>query len=428
LIYNFLFNNKSFEADYYFCDQIIIESSLIFNNEIDYSFPSSCDKEPYFLGFKNFSNVFNEGYNYQSRPLFVGSVYILNLIFSKLFFMSGDLSIHLALISYHLIIANICLYIFLKILNIKNIKINEYVIYISFILLSPIFKWGLFVPSHQTNSFLLILLTLLVLKNENHLMENKTFLLFGIYYLMYRPTLVTLAIFIFYQVIRREQYRNLATKSFIFFVPNLVYKTTLYFINGPLRDEQLDYWGEFGWLKNYLVRPVNYLSQNILGKPLIEYRNYSSDWHCTSIPENFICYFGDTLKVVQYLLLPLILVVLWYTLNSKFSTRSINKHIVISFMFFYFFWSLIGWYTPLRFNLYTVGNVILIFMLLMVINEKNLKNKLVLLLFYGTYFIPLKHWNYNNFQNLEHISIASLIIFGFISISLIFKSKFKNSN
>ena len=100
-------------------------------------------------------------------------------------------------------------------------------------------------------------------------MENKTFLLFGIYYLMYRPTLVTLAIFIFYQVIRREQYRNLATKSFIFFVPNLVYKTTLYFINGPLRDEQLDYWGEFGWLKNYLVRPVNYLSQNILGKPLI---------------------------------------------------------------------------------------------------------------------------------------------------------------
>jgi len=53
---------------------------------------------------------------------------------------------------------------------------------------------------------------------------------------------------------------------------------------------------------------------------------------------------------------------------------------------------------------------------------------LVLLLFYGIYFIPLKHWNYNNFQNLEHISIASLIIFGFISISLIFKSKFKNGN
>ena len=349
------------------------------------------------------------------------------MIFSNLFFISGDLSIHLALISYHLIIANLCLYIFLKTLNVKNIKNYEYFIYISLILISPIFKWGLFVPSHQTNSFLLILLTLFVLKNKTFLMDSKTFILFGIYYLMYRPTLVTLSIFIFFLVINKDSFRNIITKSFIFFVPNIVYKTALYLINGPLRDEQFDYWGEFGWLINYFVKPVNYLSQNFMGKPLIEYRNYSSDWHCTSIPENFICYLTDTLKVVQYLLVPLILVALWSFLNFK-SIKLLYTPISITFLFFYFFWSLIGWYAPLRFNLYTVGNIILFLMLLIVVNEKNITNKFIIFLFYGIYFIPLKHWNYNNFQNLEHISIVSMVIFAYIGILLIFKSKFANSS
>jgi hypothetical protein len=80
-----------------------------------------------------------------------------------------------------------------------------------------------------------------------------------------------------------------------------------------------------------------------------------------------------------------------------------------------FFWSFIGWFPPLRFGLYSYGNVLMILLILYFSSFDNLYIKLsyTLTLLFG--LLNISHWN-----NPQLIEITYLDNIGFIFLVLNF--------
>ena len=72
---------------------------------------------------------------------------------------------------------------------------------------------------------------------------------------------------------------------------------------------------------------------------------------------------------------------------------SLSKFIFVSSSVNIFFWSLIGWYPPLRFSLFSFGNVIILYLMYCLVTHHNLKIKSIILssIIFG--LININHWN-----------------------------------
>ncbi len=57
------------------------------------------------------------------------------------------------------------------------------------------------------------------------------------------------------------------------------------------------------------------------------------------------------------------------------------------------FWSLIGWYPPVRFNFYSFGHFVTLLFFILFIHEKNFVNKVTILLASITSYFFTPHWN-----------------------------------
>ena len=89
-------------------------------------------------------------------------------------------------------------------------------------------------------------------------------------------------------------------------------------------------------------------------------------------------------------------------------------------IFIYVFWSFIGWYPPIRFSYYSVGNLIIILFALQFIELKNFTIRFLSLTSYLTYTLFLNHWNDPNVLAYNvgiYVSLFFLIILFLYSIS-----------
>ena len=80
----------------------------------------------------------------------------------------------------------------------------------------------------------------------------------------------------------------------------------------------------------------------------------------------------------------------------------------------YLFWSLIGWYPPIRFSLYSLGNLIFILLIIEFIKLENIYEKLIFLSSLLFSLFHISHWNdinYLSFNIFDYISIMLLTLF-----------------
>jgi len=80
----------------------------------------------------------------------------------------------------------------------------------------------------------------------------------------------------------------------------------------------------------------------------------------------------------------------------------------------FIFWSFIGWYPPLRFNLYSFGSFLTLLFCFQFALLNDGRVKTISNLSYVLYFISLNHWNY-----LGVIKINSGILLTILLVSLI---------
>ena len=136
-----------------------------------------------------------------------------------------------------------------------------------------------------------------------------------------------------------------------------------------------------------------------------------------SIPLFLKCYLVDFFKTAIYLSVLIVLCfVNFKNISDKFKNLYKNVLLKLFLIFFvsFIFWSFIGWYPPLRFNLYSFGSFLTLLFCFQFALLNDGRVKTISNLSYVLYFISLNHWNY-----LGVIKINSGILLTILLVSLI---------
>ena len=117
----------------------------------------------------------------------------------------NNLPIAISVIINHILIFSLSIY-FLKKSLIKEKLSYTNLILISFLLLNPIFKWGLFLPSNQTLSFLLITLLFYIFKKHNEIQYYLFPFLLGVLILGYRPIALAFIVYAYLKLKNNKKF------------------------------------------------------------------------------------------------------------------------------------------------------------------------------------------------------------------------------
>ena len=417
LIYTLVFNANLIENDHFICTEVKQFENRIFNNDRTYSFPKSCDQDYYYQGFINPRSIIETNHPYQTRPLYISSVFVISKILDIFLNIDEIPLTQISAIINHALILLTSIVLIKKALGIEESSIKKEILLI-LLLLNPIMKWGIFLPSNQTNSFLVISLLFYISKKFQSINFLLTSFILGLLILIYRPFALCFVILTFY-LIREKQsifskLQKLIKNLILFLMPWYLYQSLIRFLGYTPYDDLANTWGQFRWLANYLIRPVNFLSDKIIGQPVLDKKNYSGGWHCAELPDNFICYFVDNINSLMYMGVPIIITIIFIKKVTPIDRDILNKVIGI-FILVYSFFSLIGWYPPMRFTLYSLANIYFLIITILIYKNDLTTASLFHLIGIGLYFFGLNHWNDPNIVTVNIFIILGSFI-GFISL------------
>ena len=194
-----------------------------------------------------------------------------------------------------------------------------------------------------------------------------------------------------------------------FSVPYLLFRISIFTSGNILNDNQVGEYKQFTWILDF-----------ILGKDTI-YSGITTGWYCQKIPNFLLCYFIDNIKTIIYLS-TIIILILILRKDANLSKLSFDKFrpIILNFLLFYLFWMFIGWYPPVRFSFYSIGNLVIILFTTLFFSMSDRYVKNTSLLIYSYFFLLINHWNSPKILEFTIINTVVLVfLFGF----LFFKSR-----
>jgi len=425
LLYIFLFIVYPANSNYFACNQVFEDN--LFNSQITYSIPVSCDQELYLNGVKDFQSIYKFDYNYQSRPLYIFIVKIFYFILNTL--LSNTLMVNFLSFSFtHLLIISFSTKIFFDSLDkIKILIENKFKILISlFIFLSPIIKWGFFDSSHQTFTLMQFIISFyfLVYGFEDF---NKIYQLSFIlgFLALSNLTFALSLIFLVFNKINTEEkifdnFWKLILTFFLFMIPILSWNLFIRSQGYVPYNAATTYWNQFIWLKDYIVDK----DENVNLDSRYEY-------YCMSVPIFLKCYLADFLDSVFYLLNLVVLLLGTYKYIDQLKKElyvSLFKKLLTVFTVTFIFWSFIGWYPPLRFNLYSIGYFLTLIFCIQFIFINNDKIRILSGFSYILYFLFLNHWNYIGVIKINIGLLISIFLALYIPLGYIYENTFKREN
>ena len=418
IIYIFQFIIFKEYSDFVICNEIINVSTQIFNN-LALPLPISCDFNDYVVGIQNPLDITTQKHPYQFRIIYFVFLSLINKIVN-LFIAKSIFNTFITIVIGQVLILLLIASISNKLFdfNFKN-SLSSKLLITTLLLFNPLFKFGLFDPSHQTLSFMSFILSFYFLKNHKILLNQNMYLLsfgLGVLYLANKVFAINFFILLIISFLNKKIdvvdfiFKYFSRLIIVFLVPNYLYTFYFKLNNLKIYDSVTETWGHFIWIKYYLFGD----------------RVHFGEWYCHNIPDNFICYFQDSLLAIQYISIPLIASFLFLypkikQLNLiKFNLDKVNftNSLFLVSIIYYVFWGLIGWYPPLRFNLYTFLPIIFIIFLKLISNLKEYRYALFSI--YLFYFSQVKHWNNEEIFDINLFFTVSIILL----ILLIYKKTF----
>jgi len=401
--YFFVFNFLT--PQYIFCDVTQISDF--------FKFIYCGDFEDYQLTIENLEFLFSEMYTYQARPFLIVIVNFIHSFFKFTTFSNYEKIIYSYLIfNFTLVIFQ--LHLVINYFFSKNYELSKFRIYMTtlILILNPVMKFSLTEITIQTGTLIIFLLSL----NYSLNYESKYVFLLGLMYLFNGSAIFFVLIILFNFLSKKVKFVKSFVHAVLLFLPYFVYRMIFVFRDIDFYNANTNYWGQFYWLNKYLFKVTNYIIEILnLKIDKFEIKYFSGEWYCTDIPEFFSCYLKDTIYSLNYML-PIIL---FSVLIIVFKEIKINRQVYLIFLTYYFFWSLIGWYPPIRFSLYPINAFIAVVIIHYIFSTKsNLYNTLILITIMG-YLLNLGNWNYFLYENKKFILTLSNFD-SFIYISVIF--------
>ena len=396
------------------------------NTSYDLIYEKCQDDADYLEGISDFFVVLDSDYKYQNRPLFllVNSIIyqLLSGIF-EIFNIDFQFIFELTYIIFNILFIYSCFQILNKIFQIKSLFNSLLIILV--LMFSPILKFSLFTVTNQHLTLLCFLLLLHLLKNEDINKISSWSLILGFMFLANRGFIFSVLI-IFYIIFNNsinlkvfliESIKNLI----IFLFPNIIYNLFFSFTKYEIYDVNSYYFGQFIWLRNYFRPFINYFSTFTSRFGEIDYLYYESNWHCTSLSTFYKCYLNDNILTIKYLsILFICLMISYFLYREKFLlSNQLIKYILLIFSFSYIFWSFIGWYPPVRFSLYSFGNLFLLLIIYVssIMKTDIARNLLLATTFY--YFLTLNNWN----NEILFFTLNNFIVLSLFLVSLLLDRK-----
>lgn len=408
LIYYLTFQANFINPDYVHCT-LVNNFEIIFNsNSITFPYTSSCDQNDYFLIFEKLENIYLvKDFKYQNRPVYLLFTYLIYKPFS---FLQLDKLLIYKIATLNVQISTIFLLsiFFNKVFDLKNNFKNFFSTFI-LLSLSPLIKWTIFDIGNHIITVFIFPIALVIYKNKL-IIRSKVFQFsLGLLYLTHRSS-VTLIIYTLIISFLFQKELNIRFRNFISMVTFSTFPIVLHELlktyNNSGGDQNVDLYNQFFWIVDYLKKlPTK-----------------TTGWYCQSIPEFLTCYFNDSISTLTYLA-PVTFFILscFIFLLLKKQFYSEIKPLMFIFILQFTFWSFIGWYPPIRFSYYAVGNMIIVLTLLFYHKLLDEKFKLIFLFSYFFIFIRFEHWNVENFILLKLDNFILLLIF----ISYLIFSNFK---
>jgi hypothetical protein len=433
----FILNFQIF-SDYFsyiLCSEIVTTEMSFRDTIFEINFPVSCDLDEYIVGIENPLAITTYDHSYQFRIMYFFYLSLISKILG-IFLIQGTLLYYFSTFVFgQILLVLICTHIVSKLVKFDAVRDRTTKFLIATLLVtSPLFKFGIFDPSQQTFVSLSIFLSLFLIKSDYIRKPSKVYyfsILFGLLYLVNKVFFLNLCILLilhfvytkidFVDYIVFYSWRLIS----IFLAPNILYLIYFEMNNLSPYSAVSEKWGHFVWIKYYLMGG----------------EKHRGEWYCHNIPDNFVCYFNDTLQTIEYIFIPILLILYlgirngYISLNqlslkhlkiSKYEDFNLANSIVVIFILSFSFWSLIGWYPPVRFNLYTIGPL---FTFLFIIIMSKMKYLIIeVTLFYVIYFLQLPHWSNQTVGVFNIVFICSIILFIYIILRNEMYMKKKNEH
>lgn len=353
------------------------------------------DFSDYSESISNLNVLFSQNYTYQSRPLLMMITSIFYNFFSIFELNLIDKTI-LSYLTFNYLFLTIEYFFVKKLLLFYkfNLSIKKLVLIQAMLILNPVMKFSITEITIQQGTFLIFLISLIYLNLEN----LKYVLFLGIIYL-YNGSSIFFIFLLIYELFKNKKLYTFIYKLFIFFSPYIIYRGIFVLKKYDFYDANTEYWGQFYWLNRYIYGLINliidFLNLNISN---LEVKYYSGEWYCTEITTFFTCYIKDINQTVSYLSIFVIIFIFIFK-----SEIQIDKNLYIVFTAYLFFWSLIGWYPPIRFSLYPI-NSLFVFLVIIYIGTNNLNlQKSINLMIILIYLINLNNWNVFYYDSIKFI-------------------------
>lgn len=392
-------------SDYYQCNEFFI-GKFVFN--LDYYIPISCDLEIYMLGVNDFGSIIEFDYNYQTRPLYI--LYIKTFYeFFKIFVRNNIILNFLSFLIGHILIVSSSIFLFFKSLDLdtKPKKLFLLNIITSLIILNPIIKYGLFDASHQTLTILQFSISFYFLRKKIDSYKSIFIwsLLLGVLSQANMTFMISFIFLIFNKYKKLDfsfrKLSKLVLAILILIAPRTIWNFYITSQGFVPYNAATQYWIQFIWIKDFILAGYENVNYDLQG----------GEYYCMSIPLFFRCYLIDFLNSLLYLSLPIfVFLINLYLLRSNKKFKNYFKDLIFIFFVLFCFWAFIGWYPPLRFNLYSLGYLITFTLAIQILYLPNKATLFFCISTLFTYYLSLTHWNNLDVIDLNYGVIGSVIM------------------
>ena len=402
LIYFLQFFIYKENINYYECTEIKFYNLVLFSRKFEFIYPESCDLNAYLQGVLNIQNFYNQtDYVYFDRPLFIFYISIFYLVLKIVLSPFSLSSIVLIKASFFLaqlfLTSIICVYI-CKIFELFKIDFSKMYFTLPWLIsISPMFKWHIYESTSMTFTFLIFLFGIYFAINLDKLNQKSYFFLAGLLFLFHRSAALIMVFILISVLLTKKLNLSFMSSGLFFTIPIFIHYSILFLYTGFV-DHQAQGYRQFIWLIDF-----------IQGKDTI-----IGGYFCQSPRLALACYKNDLINLGRYLFIPIVFLIVNFLTSFKVIFLPYKKLILYSLSFALLinsFWLFIGWYPPIRFSYYGLGNLIIFFLILSYALIENQNSKNLFLAAYSSYFLFLNHWNYPEVIKNSNFLLVSSFLF-----------------
>ena len=400
-----IFVSYKYLFDFQGCTKNIIREFNLFNNTFNFLYPEMCDETFYFHGFQWINHIYEPGFIYQDRPLYLvfgflvyRFLFVISFIFN--FYIEPVSLLLLASLIIQILIVNIIAYLICKTL-IGKFERFYFLIFLLLTLFSFEHRIYFFLPSNSTTYFLIFIFSVFSIKNDkfNGLMYGLLFTIsaYGIIGFLYELIRKTFNL--------NKNYKQIIKNILLFALPFFAFETFRVII-GAVKGPQ------YGVRYVHAAEAEN--QQFVWVLKSIFSNSYEPAQACHTLNKFIPCYIETTKSFFSfnnfYIFLCLILL-LFYCFKNKTIETSTFFHIIYFGLFSYLFISFQGVYNY-RFIYYSLGFSILLLICFLITQIKNDTFTVLFISLFTIYTMTRTGYEQYNLElkNSEWILFLSLIV------------------